>query len=104
MAKHQHGYWFAQGKRVTSALIQAIGGKYVLVTVEGHAPYDRIGGTVTCKGKDVGEWLVRNGYGIAAANAINEIISNCNKRLAIVRGKVIYSRMYVNKTVESASV
>ena len=66
VAKHQHGYWFAQGKRVKSALIRAIGGKYVLVTVESHDHYDRVVGTVTCNGKDVGEWLVRNGYARAA--------------------------------------
>ena len=66
VAKHQHGYWFAQGKRVKSALIRAIGGKHVLVTVEGHDRYGRVVGTVTCNGKDVGEWLVSNGYAIAA--------------------------------------
>ena len=66
VAKHQHGYRFAQGKRVKSALIRAIGGKDVLVTIEGYDPYDRVVGTVTCDGKDVGEWLVRNGYAIAA--------------------------------------
>lgn len=66
LAKHQHGYWFNQGRRVKSALIQAIGGKYVRVKVEGYDDYGRLIGTVTCDGKDVGEWLVRNGHAISA--------------------------------------
>lgn len=65
-AKHEHGYWFKQGKRVKSALIREIGGKTVRVTVKGHDKYDRVLGIVTCNGKDIGAWLVRNGYGIAA--------------------------------------
>lgn len=66
LAKHQHGYWFNHGKRVKSALIQAIGGKYVQVMVEGEDKYGRVLGSVTCDGKDVGAWLVRNGYAISA--------------------------------------
>ena len=66
VAKHQHGYWFNHGKRVKSALIQAIGGKYVQVAVEGCDKYGRVLGSVTCDGKDVGAWLVRNGYAISA--------------------------------------
>ncbi len=65
-AAHQHGYWFNQGKRVKSSLIGAIGGKTVSVRVEGSDKYNRIVGTVMCDGKDVGEWLVRNGYAVAA--------------------------------------
>ena len=65
-AKHQHGYWYKQGIRVKSALIQAIGGKNVQVKVEGYDKYDRVIGTVMFNGKDVGEWLVRNGHAIAA--------------------------------------
>ena len=49
-----------------SALIQEIGSKYVQVKVEGYDQYGRALGTVTCKGKDVGEWLVREGHAIAA--------------------------------------
>ena len=64
-AKHRDGYWFNQGKRIKSALIQTIGGKHVRVTVEDYDRYGRIVGAVTCDGKDVGEWLVRNGYAIA---------------------------------------
>ena len=67
MARHQDGYWFNHGKRVKSTLIQSIGGKHVRVTVEGHDKYGRVLGSVTCNGKDVGEWLVRNGHAIAAS-------------------------------------
>ena len=49
-----------------SALIQAIGGNYVKVAVEGCDKYGRVLGSVTCDGKDVGAWLVRNGYAISA--------------------------------------
>ena len=35
-------------------------------TVEGCDKYGRVLGSVTCNGKDVGEWLVRNGYAISA--------------------------------------
>ncbi len=66
VAKHQDGYWFRQGKRVKSALIDEIGGKVVSVTVEGYDQYNRILGTVTHDGRDIGEWLVWNGYAIAA--------------------------------------
>ena len=60
------GYWFEHGKRVKSALIDAIGGKHVEVTVEGLDKYGRLVGTVMCDRKDVGAWLVRNGHAIAA--------------------------------------
>ena len=66
MARHQDGYWFNHGKHVKSALIQAIGGKRVRVTVEGYDKHGRVLGSVTCRGKDVGEWVVRNGHAIAA--------------------------------------
>ena len=66
VARHQHGYWFNHGKRVKSALINAIGGKYVQVAVEGYDKYGRVLGSVTCDGKDVGAWLVQNGYAISA--------------------------------------
>ena len=65
-AKHQDGYWFGHGKRVKSALIREIGGKRVHVTVEDHDRFGRAVGIVTCNGKDVGEWLVREGHAIAA--------------------------------------
>ena len=65
-AKHQDGYWFAHGRRVKSALIREIGGKRVHVTVEDYDRFGRAVGIVACNGKDVGEWLVREGHAIAA--------------------------------------
>ena len=65
-AKHRDGYWFNHGKRVKSALIDEIGGKHIRVAVEGTDRFGRLLGTVTHKGSDVGEWLVREGHAIAA--------------------------------------
>ena len=65
-AKHQDGYWYKHGKRVKSALIKEIGGKRVLVSVESVDKFGRLIGTVTCNGRDIGEWLVREGHAIAA--------------------------------------
>ena len=65
-AKHPDGYWFNHGKRVKSALIQEIGGKHVHVSVEGMDKFGRLLGSVTYKGRDIGEWLVREGHAIAA--------------------------------------
>ena len=65
-AKHRDGYWIRHGKRVKSALIQAIGGMHVRILVEEYDQYDRVIGTVTCDDQDVGEWLVRNGHAVAA--------------------------------------
>ncbi len=65
-AKHNDGYWFKHGKRVKSALIQEIGGKRVHVSVESVDKFGRLLGTVTCNGRDIGEWLVREGHAIAA--------------------------------------
>ena len=65
-AKHRDGYWFNHGKRVKSALIREIGGKHVRVSVKGTDRFGRLLGTVTCKGRDIGEWLVREGHAIAA--------------------------------------
>ena len=65
-AKHQDGYWFGHGKRVKSALIREIGGKRVHVTIEDYDKFGRAVGVVNCNGKDVGEWLVREGHAIAA--------------------------------------
>ena len=61
-AKHRDGFWFAHGKRVKSALIQEIGGKSVQVIVEDYDKFGRAVGTVTCNGRDIGEWLVREGH------------------------------------------
>ena len=65
-AKHRHGYWFNHGKRVKSALIREIGGKHVQVSVERTDRFGRLVGTVTREGRDIGEWLVREGHAIAA--------------------------------------
>jgi len=51
---------------VKSALIQRVGGKHVSVTVESVDKYGRIVGSVTCEGRDIGEWMVREGLAIAA--------------------------------------
>ena len=61
-ARHQDGYWFAHGRRVKSALVREIGGKPVLVVVENYDKFGRAVGTVTCNGRDIGEWLVREGH------------------------------------------
>lgn len=66
VAKHQDGYWFKQGQRVKSALINEIGGKVVSVAVHGYDKYGRVVGTVSCDGRDINEWLVWNGHAIAA--------------------------------------
>ena len=66
VAKHEHGYWYDQGQRVKSELIRVLGGKHVKVVVEGTDKYGRVLGTVLYENKDVGEWLVRKGYAIAA--------------------------------------
>ena len=66
VAKHEDGYWYKQGQRVKSELIRVIGGKHVQVQVEGTDKYGRVLGTVLYEDKDVGEWLVRKGYAIAA--------------------------------------
>ena len=65
-ARHRDGYWFNHGKRVKSALIQEIGGKHVRVSVESVDKLGRLLGTVTYKGRDIGEWLVQEGHAIAA--------------------------------------
>ena len=66
VAKHEDGYWYKQGQRVKSELMRVIAGKHVQVQVEGTDKYGRVLGTVLYEDKDVGEWLVRKGYAIAA--------------------------------------
>lgn len=65
-AKHRDGTWFKHGKRVKRALIRTVGGRQVEVSVEGIDRHGRVLGRVTCSGRDVGAWLVRNGHAIAA--------------------------------------
>ena len=64
-AKHRWGFWFNHGKRVKLALKREVGGKRVQVAVEGFDRYGRVLGTVSCRGQDIGEWLVRSGHAIA---------------------------------------
>jgi len=64
-AKHRWGLWFNHGKRVKGALKREVGGRRVQVAVEGFDRYGRVLGTVSCRGRDVGEWLVRSGHAIA---------------------------------------
>ena len=65
-AQHRDGYWFARGKRVKSALIREVGGRHVQVAIEDYDKFGRALGVVTCDGRDIGEWLVREGHAIAA--------------------------------------
>ena len=64
-AKHRWGFRFNHGKRVRRALEREVGGRRVRVAVEGFDRYGRVLGTVSCRGRDVGEWLVRSGHAIA---------------------------------------
>ena len=64
-AKHHYGFWFNHGKRFKGALIREIGARRVQVQIEGFDYYGRVLGTVSCRGRDVGEWLVRSGHAIA---------------------------------------
>ena len=64
-AKHRWGFWFNHGKRVKRVLAARIAGRRVRVCVEGYDRYGRVLGTVSCRGQDVGEWLVRSGHAIA---------------------------------------
>ena len=60
------GRWFDEGWWVKKALIGKVGGRHVEVKVRDRDKFDRLVGHVTCEGEDIGEWLVRNGYAIAA--------------------------------------
>ena len=62
----KNGRWYNQGKWVKGELIQAVGGKYVRVDVQGYDKFGRALGVVFCDGKDICEWMVRNGLAIAA--------------------------------------
>ena len=64
-AQHRYGFWFNHGKWVKRALSRELAGRRVQVKVEGYDRYDRVLGTVSCRGRDVGEWLVRSGHAIA---------------------------------------
>ena len=49
-----------------SALIREIGGKQVRVSVKSTDKFGHRLGIATYKGRDIGEWLVREGHAIAA--------------------------------------
>ena len=65
-AEHPDGHRSGHGRRVKGALIRAIGGKHVQVSVEGVDGSGRLVGTVTCEGRDIGEWLVLEGHAVVA--------------------------------------
>ena len=64
--KEKDSILFDQGDHVRRKLINEIRSKEVEVTVKGYDKYKRIIGVVTCDGKDIGAWLVRSGWAIAA--------------------------------------
>lgn len=64
-AEHRWGFWFSHGKRVKRALEAHVGGRRVRVTVEGFDRCGRVLATVSCRGVDAGERLVRSGHAIA---------------------------------------
>ena len=64
-AKNEHG-WYNEGNQVSIKLNRMIDGKPVEVQVYDTDKYGRLVGTVLCEGKDMGEWLVHQGYAIAA--------------------------------------
>ena len=66
LARHGDGNWFGHGRQVKGELIRKIGGKRVRVAVQEYDQYGRIIGTVTHRGHDIGEWLVSEGFAIAA--------------------------------------
>ena len=68
IARNRNGEWFNHGAVVKKALIRALGGQgqEVVVRVEGRDRYGRLLGTVSCRGRDIGQWMVRYGLAVAA--------------------------------------
>lgn len=66
MAQDSNGRWFNHGKHVKDVLSRRLEGKTIKVVTEGRDKYGRTIGTLFCEGTDIGEWLVLNGYAIAA--------------------------------------
>ena len=64
-ANRRDGRRLALGAPAQSALSREIGGKPVRAAVEGADRHGRLLATVTCYGRDIGEWLVREGHAIA---------------------------------------
>ncbi len=60
------GRWFDEGWWVKKELVKKVGGHRVQVAVEDRDKFGRLLGHVTCDGEDIGKWLVRGGYAIAA--------------------------------------
>ena len=58
--------WFNEGWWVKNKLVKKVGGQQVQVMVEKRDKFGRLVGQVTCRGEDIGEWLVGGGYAIAA--------------------------------------
>lgn len=58
--------WINHGLLVKKALAERIGSRPVRVEVETWDRYGRAVGTVTQDGRDIGEWLVRQGHAVAA--------------------------------------
>ncbi|MYG26993.1 MAG: thermonuclease family protein [Boseongicola sp. SB0677_bin_26] len=58
--------WINHGLLVKNALAERIGSRPVHVEVETWDRYGRAVGTVTQDGRDIGEWLVRQGHAVAA--------------------------------------
>ena len=76
VAKHQYGGHYRQGRRLKSALIGESGVKYVFLAVHGYDKSDRVVDTLTCSGRDVGEYLVWNCYAAAAMEFVKESSSH----------------------------
>lgn len=62
----RNGKWYNQGQWVKSQLINAIGGRRVVVNVQTYDKYGRAIGIVKCDDKDVCEWMVKEGLAISA--------------------------------------
>lgn len=60
---------FDLGRRASGALMREIGGEPVRVAVEGADRHGRLLATVTCEGRDIGEWPVRGGHASAGRYA-----------------------------------
>jgi len=61
----RHGQWFNHGKFAKEAPAQEIGGRHVHVHVQGQDRYGRLIGVVACEGRDINEWLIREGRAMA---------------------------------------
>ncbi len=92
----KNGRWYNQGKWAKGELIQAIGGRFVKVDIRGYDKFDRALGIVFCDGKDVCEWMVRNGLAIAAYSDQYKSQERCAKeeKLGIWSNQISYNPKY----------